>query len=53
MNYRIVEERSRYELQDEVKKLIELGWVPQGGVVFVRLNALIETWAQAMVKNDE
>ena len=53
MNYRVVEERSRYELQDAVKALIELGWVPQGGVVFVPHSGWRETWAQAMVKNDE
>jgi hypothetical protein len=53
VNYRIVEERSRYELQDAVKKLIKDGWVPQGGVVFAPHSGWKETWAQAMVKNDE
>jgi hypothetical protein len=50
MEYRIVEEKSQFDLQDNVNKLIKLGWKPQGGVSFLYHSVYNETWAQAMVK---
>jgi len=51
MNYKIVEEQSRYKLINSVETAIRDGWKPQGGVSFQHHGGYKETWAQAMIKD--
>ena len=50
MKYRVVSEKSEYELANRVNKWIEDGWRPQGGLSFAYHSSYKETWAQATVK---
>lgn len=52
MQYRIVKSGTKYILETEVTRLIQQGWVPQGGVSFWERGGLSykEVWVQAMVK---
>jgi len=49
MYYKIVSAGSQYSLREEVEKLLQQGWVCQGGVSF-QIGSILETWAQALVK---
>ncbi len=50
MEYRIVDGSSRYDLQDNVNRLIKSGWKLQGGISFLYHSGYRQTWVQAMVK---
>lgn len=49
MEYGIVEERSVQELEIEVKKYIDIGWEPIGGVT-TSFTYNIDRFYQAMIK---
>lgn len=49
VEYRIIEERYAWDLEEQVNKLIKLGWKPQGGLVYWA-SGMSSFYKQAMVK---
>lgn len=46
MNYRIVTAGSVFDLEEQVKRLMRVSWVPVGGIIVYGVSV---TFAQAMI----
>lgn len=49
VSYKILEDKSQHELQEEVNGMLKFGWQPFGGVTYI-ISGMVSKWAQAMVK---
>lgn len=52
IEYRVISESWRYDLENKVNEFISKNWQPIGGVSVITFG-LGDKWSQAMVKYDE
>lgn len=51
MKYEIVQDDSPWKLEKKVQKMLDIGWLPQGGVA-TRKVGYVHRYIQAMIRKD-